>query len=79
LIIYSIASPTKKLFAGLSSRIRSPSSKATVSVAAGPFGGAFPFPTAATGAASVYPLRICSKLGFYSETNVVGHCPLFYR
>lgn len=78
MIIYSIASPTKKLFAGLSSRIRSPSSKATVSVAAGPFGGALPFPfSAATGTESVYPLKICSKLGFYSETNVVGHYPLF--
>ena len=79
MIIYSIASPTKKLFAGLSSRTRSPSSKATVSVAAGPFGGAFPFPTAATGAASVCPLKIFYKLGFYSETNEVGHYPLFYR
>lgn len=57
--------------------MRSPSSKVTDSVTAGPFGGALPFPTAATGAFSVTPLKICSKFGFYSETNVVGHYPLF--
>jgi hypothetical protein len=74
LMIVSTASPRRKLLGASVGSSVSPSSRTICSVAAAlPAGAPFPLAPPATGAASVCPVKNCSRLGGLSFMTEVGH------